>query len=183
MNEHTLPQLFKQSLKKVHLLVKTSETYSLTEGGVLYIFKPPEINATGLRIEICKLKLFGGTKGIAKMCDALFVVHYKEQDFIIAVEIKSARTSAYKKQLSNGRRFCEWQIKLLKDHEHYSGNPKYLDLLVQQQNPNHPPKNTTQRNDFELLFSDHVPVYRSDKVEIHLGMMINKYLTTHSKPT
>ena len=56
---------------------------------------------------------------VAKMCDGIIVLSYKNKDHIFVIELKTTDKGPYKKQLKNGQYVCEWLLTLLKEHGHY----------------------------------------------------------------
>ena len=67
--------------------------------------------------------------GIAKMCDAIIALSYKDKAYIFVIEQKTNNQDSYKKQLANGKYFCDWLLMLLKEHKHYSDTPIFIGLL------------------------------------------------------
>lgn len=65
-------------------------------------------------------------EGLAKMCDALIAVAYRNKLYLFAIEAKSANKGDYCKQLANGRHFWCWLIALCKEHDYL---PPQLELL------------------------------------------------------
>ena len=124
---------------------RKNKYHSFKENGVDYLFKSPVRATTAFRMETHKLKIFADSppEGIAKMCDAVFGIHYKNKDYLIIVEVKTRNKDKYKKQLINARLFCQWQVALLQEHGHIEIEPQYVGLLIWQPNPSQIPKGTT----------------------------------------
>lgn len=80
---------------------------------------------------------------IAKMCDAIAAMNFKNELFLFVIEQKTQHPDDYKKQLANGRHFCNWLFSLYKEHKYYSRDPVYIGLLIWEPRPNSPRKGTT----------------------------------------
>lgn len=80
---------------------------------------------------------------IAKMCDTIVAMNFKNELCLFIIEQKTKRTKQYEKQLANGRHFCNWLFSLYKEHEYYSRDPVYIGLLIWEPRPNSPRKGTT----------------------------------------
>ena len=134
-----LNQLFKQSLHESFFkpFKRQSKNYNFQENGTDYVIRVPSRHATAFRIETDKLKIFGSEPpaDVCKMCDAIFIVHHNNKDFVIAVEIKTQNKDDYKEQLYNARLFCQWQIALLREYGHLKTEPVYSGMLIRQTNP------------------------------------------------
>lgn len=154
-----LYQLFEKSIDRAHLLDRTNKIYKLDESNLPYQFRADTNKTFGFKIDNVKIFSASPPKGIAKMCDVLFVVKHKENDFIIAVEIKTKHKGEYKQQIENGHAFCRWLIGLLKNHKYYTGKPRYLGLRVMQQNPSEPSKNTTTPLGNKIKKMNHLGMY------------------------
>ena len=82
-------------------------------------------------------------KHIAKMCDAIVDMNFKNELYLFIIEQKTKRTKQYEKQLANGRHFCNWLFSLYKEHKHCSSDPVYIGLLIWEPRPKSPRKGTT----------------------------------------
>ncbi len=80
---------------------------------------------------------------IAKMCDAIVATNFKNELYLFVIEQKTRHPDDYKKQLANGRHFCNWLFSLYKEHEYYSREPVYIGLLIWEPRPKSPRKGTT----------------------------------------
>ena len=71
-------------------------------------------------------------EGLAKMCDALIAVAYRNKLYLFAIEAKSANRGNYCKQLTNGRHFWHWLIALYKEHGYLplKSEPLYIAVLI-----------------------------------------------------
>ena len=67
---------------------------------------------------------------IAKMCDAIIVVFNKRTLYVFSIEKKTANKDDYRKQLTNGKLFCDWLFSLYREHGHHSGDPVHIGLLI-----------------------------------------------------
>ena len=54
---------------------------------------------------------------IAKMCDAIVAMNFKNELCLFIIEQKTQHSGEYKKQLSNGKHFCNWLFSLYKEHK------------------------------------------------------------------
>ena len=80
------------------------------------------------------LAFFGNNppEHIAKMCDAIVVLAYKDQLHVFVVEQKTGNEDECKRQLANGNFFCQWLVSLFRQHGYYSDQPMYTAMLVWQ---------------------------------------------------
>lgn len=85
-------------------------------------------------------------KYIAKMCDTIVAMNFKNELCLFIIEQKTKRTKQYEKQLANGRHFCNWLFSLYKEHEYYSRDPVYIGLLISEPRRTPPRETTTHRN-------------------------------------
>ncbi len=69
---------------------------------------------------------------IAKMCDAIVAIWHKQTLYLLIIEQKTAHKGYYRKQLANGKLFCDWLIALYKEHGHWSGKPVFIGMLIWQ---------------------------------------------------
>ena len=77
-----------------------------------------------------------GMKGMRKVCDALIVVHKKdegykqaERNYVIALEMKSTSEGEAVKQIASSRLLMDWLIGLLKLHRHWNGDCKFCGVI------------------------------------------------------
>ena len=54
---------------------------------------------------------------IAKMCDAIVAMNFKNELYLFVIEQKTQYPKDYKKQLTNGWHFCNWLFSLYKEHK------------------------------------------------------------------
>lgn len=80
------------------------------------------------------LAFFGGNPpaDVAKMCDAIVAFFHSGKLYLFIIEQKSRHPDEHKKQLVNGKLFCEWLFSLYKEYGHCSEDPVYIGLLVWQ---------------------------------------------------
>ena len=82
-------------------------------------------------------------KHIAKICDCIIALSYQGKCYLFVIEQKTAHKGEYKKQLINGRIFCDWLIALFTAHKHLTSEPVFVSLLIWQPRRNSPRKGTT----------------------------------------
>ena len=126
-----LAELFQQTIHKTLQLNKKGRDWSLNEEPRITI-KAPCRYSLGFSLDCEQYgSLFGGNAplDIAKMCDAIIVLSYKNKDYIFVIEQKTKCRNDYKKQLANGKYFCDWLLALLKEHNHYNGKVVFIGLL------------------------------------------------------
>ena len=77
-----------------------------------------------------------GMKGMRKVCDALIIVHKKdelnkqaERHYVIALEMKSTSKREAVKQIASSRLLMDWLIGLLKLHRHWNGGYKFCGVI------------------------------------------------------
>jgi len=78
------------------------------------------------------LKFFSSQppQGIARMCDVIMVCHYTQKCYLFLIEMKSKSKNNYRKQLNNGKLFCDWLLRLYKEHDHTHDSPVFVGLLI-----------------------------------------------------
>ena len=69
-------------------------------------------------------------KHIGKICDAIFVASENDKLFVGILEQKSSHKGEFKRQLRNGRLFCDWIFGLLSENGYAVGNPIYVSILT-----------------------------------------------------
>ncbi len=73
---------------------------------------------------------------IAKMCDAMVAIIHKQKAYLFIIEQKTSTKGDYKKQIANGKMFCEWLIRLCHYHEIIPDDTiNYIALLVWEPRP------------------------------------------------
>ena len=73
---------------------------------------------------------------IAKMCDAMIAVSHRGHAYLFVIEQKTANKADYKRQIANGRLFCDWLTSLCCYHGYISNESiRYVALLVWQPRP------------------------------------------------
>lgn len=85
-------------------------------------------------------------KNIAKMCDAIVAMNFKNELCLFIIEQKTQHPGEYRKQLSNGKHFCNWLFSLYEEHKYYSRDPVYIGLLISEPRPTPPRETTTHQN-------------------------------------
>lgn len=97
--------------------------------------RAPDRNSLGFSLDNEQRPPFVFFKGdlpahMAKMCDAIIALYFKRRLYLFIIEQKTANSGQYKKQLANGRCFCDWLFSLYKEHEYCSDDPVYIGLLI-----------------------------------------------------
>ncbi len=64
------------------------------------------------------------------MCDGILVLIYKEKPYWFVIEQKTSNPDKYKKQLINGKCFCDWLIALYRSHGYLSDDPAIIISLL-----------------------------------------------------
>ncbi len=67
---------------------------------------------------------------VAKMCDAIIAVSDGETLYVFSIEKKTQNKDDYRKQLTNGKLFCDWLFSLYREHKHHSGELVHIGLLI-----------------------------------------------------
>lgn len=99
--------------------------------------RSPHGNAIGFSLDNAReppLAFFSNSppRDVAKMCDAILALDYREVLYLFIIEQKTANSGDYDKQLANGRLFCEWLISLYRQHGYCSKQQRieFIGLLV-----------------------------------------------------
>ncbi len=109
-------------------------------------------------------------KHIAKICDAIVAIWHKQTLCLLIIEQKTAHKDHYKKQLANGKLFCDWLIALYKEHGHWSGKPVFIGLLIWEPR-NSPRKGTTaHRGEAPFTKSPSFNYFIELKNETHIAL-------------
>ena len=84
-------------------------------------------------------------QGLAKICDALIAVAYRNKLYLFAIEVKSKNKDDNRRQLANGRHFWCWLIALCKEHGYLlsQSEPLYIAVLVWNPREKHVRKGAT----------------------------------------
>ena len=110
--------------------------------------RPPNSNTIGFSLDNQTNPPFPfmsnrSPKHIAKMCDAMIAVIHKKQAYLFVIEQKTSNKGDYKRQIANGKFFCDWLISLCRYHGYIPNESiKYIALLVWEPRPT-PPKGLT----------------------------------------
>ena len=68
---------------------------------------------------------------IAKMCDAIVVLPHKDILYFFIIEQKTGNKGDYRKQLANGKFFCEWLVSLYCYYGYCdAASVRYIGMLV-----------------------------------------------------
>ncbi len=89
---------------------------------------------------------------IAKMCDAMIAFIHKNQVYMFVIEQKTSNKGDYKRQIANGKLFCDWLISLCCYHGYIPNvSIKYVALLVWEPRPTPPKGMTTHKQPKQAL--------------------------------
>ena len=80
---------------------------------------------------------------IARMCDCVIALSYQGKCYLFVIEQQTAHQEEYRKQLINGRIFCDWLMALFTAHGHLTSEPIFVSLLIWQPRQKSPRKGTT----------------------------------------
>ncbi len=134
MNQNQkLAELFQQTINKNWHLKKKDRIWSL-KGVPRITMQAPSRHSLGFSLDSDSSPLSNIFEAsppldIAKICDAIIVLSYKNKDYIFVIEQKTKNKEKYKKQLSNGKYFCDWLLALLKEHGYYDRKVTFIGLL------------------------------------------------------
>ena len=180
MNQN-LAELFEETINEKLQLDRQGRDWSLNEELPITI-KAPSRHSLGFSLDrdsspLSKLFEASPPLGIAKMCDAIIVLSHKNKDYIFLIEQKTRHKNDYKKQLDNGKYFCDWLLVLLKKHGHYDGEVVFISLLCWQPREKSPRKGTTHHGNgiiSENRVSSHMVFEVKNKNSIYLLNFIKK---------
>lgn len=128
-------ELFTETIDEKWKLNRQKKTWQLSENNIDIEFKTSSNKSFGFSLDQNNIKdVFAflsanPPKGVAKMCDGIITLSYKEKNYIFLIEQKANNHGEYKKQLINGWYFCKWLLNLFKEYKHYSGEVEYIGLL------------------------------------------------------
>ncbi len=124
--------LFRQCIDGDFHLPREGREWLLEDNWVLKL-KTPRRDSLGFRLDKdpSPFRFFSGSppEDVAKMCDAIIALSYKGKLYIFLVEQKTSQEDDYRKQLKNGKYFCDWLLALLEGHGHYTGKPAFIGVL------------------------------------------------------
>ena len=135
----------KKAIHQRYRLPTTQGGFNLADNIKVY---PDDQSSCGFRLDNqCSppLAFFSSNppRNLAKMCDAIILYEDGNGTYCILIEQKTSNQSQFKKQLANGKLFCEWLIALCKEHNYTPREPvQYFGVLVWKPPPI-PPKGTT----------------------------------------
>lgn len=84
---------------------------------------------------------------VAKMADAILALKYRRKVFWFVIEQKTATKGGYKKQLINGKIFCDWLIALYRQYNYLPSDSVFVSLLVWKPRKKSVDKGTTTHHD------------------------------------
>ena len=113
-------------------------------------------------------------KHIAKMCDAIIALLYDNKLYLFIVEQKTKNSGQYRRQLANGKLFCDWLFSLYKQHGCCNDEPVYVGLFIWEprrtpakQGTFHPPVKSKKHELFACFFEE------KNKRDIYLDALVN----------
>lgn len=173
-------ELFKKCIKGTFYLKRENRSWLLHEDYCEIELKTPNGYSFGLRlgtVSPCNFFSDSPPPGIGKMCDAVIALSLKSELYIFIIEQKTSYKEDYKKQLANGKYLCDWLLALLKEYDHYDGNPVFIGLLCWRPRERSPYKGTTGHRDDVVktqheLFEGGLYIIRNRK-EVRLMELIN----------
>ncbi len=135
----SIDELFCQSIDKNFRLDRQGRKWTI-EGATNVQIHVPTNKSVGFCLEdIEENKPVEGNKAfpffgnppehVAKMCDGIIALSYKDKDYIFMIELKSGNTDDYKIQIKNGQYFCEWLLTLFEKYCHYEKKVHFIGLL------------------------------------------------------
>lgn len=147
MSKATVATLEK-TIHSRYRLTRKDRYWLLNEGVRL---RAPNRHAFGFSLDRQDLKPFAffsdtPPEHVAKMCDAIIALSHEDNLYLFIIEQKTANPDAYKKQLTNGKLFCDWLCALFRKHGYLGAEPTFIGLLVWQPRPS-PSKGTTTHDD------------------------------------
>ena len=116
-------------------------------------------------------------KGVAKMCDAIMACHYERQCYVFVIETKTNNRHDYKKQIKNGKLFCDWLLQLYKYHGHVHSPPIFVSLLIWFPRKMFPKKDYERRIKEEDKAEDFNHVFKIENQEVITVLQILKSIT------
>lgn len=141
--------LLERTIHEKYHLQRLSKDWKMKSGVKL---RTPGARSLGFSLDNQEHPPFGflsasPPKDVAKMCDAIVALSFKQNLYVFFVERKTAHLDDYKKQLTNGKLFCDWLIALFKEHASLNGEPIFIGLLVWE--PRQSPRKGTTSHQLE----------------------------------
>lgn len=139
--------LLQNSIKQQYYLPRNGKDWELADSVKL---RAPNHHSFGFSLdnqENPPLAFFSASPPthIAKMCDAIIALLDKGILYFFIIEQKTSHEEDYRKQLANGKFFCEWLVSLYCHHGYCDpASVQYIGMLVWQPRPS-PSKDGTRR--------------------------------------
>ena len=113
---------------------------------------------------------------IAKVCDAIVALSYQGKLYLFIIEQKTSHSESYKKQLVNGKLFCDWLFSLYRWHGHW-GSCKLVSIGLLIWQPRQQPRRGGTAHRSNVASQGH-PLFdyfleKKNEINIHLGQLIN----------
>ena len=121
-------------------------------------------------------------KHVAKMCDAIIALSHQDRLYIFLVEQKKGKKGDYRKQLKNGKYFCDWLLVLLREYGHYKDpDPVFIGLRCVRRSLARKKTVMHGKNDeIDKIEDNPQPLdklYKVSRETIHLARVADTYLT------
>ena len=172
--------LFRQCIDEEFHLRREGREWLLQDNWKLKL-KTPRRDSLGFRLDKdpSPFRFFSGSppEDVAKMCDAVIALSYKGRLYIFLVEQKTGKKDDYRKQLKNGKYFCDWLLVLLREHGHYKGQDTvFIGLLcMRRSSPRKKPAMHRKNDRIEKIEDRMMPfeLYKAiDRETIYLADLI-----------
>lgn len=131
----TMIDLLQKSIKQQYYLLRNGRDWVLADGVNL---RAPNRYSLGFSLDNSKnppLAFFSENPpaDIAKMCDAIIVLPHKSILYFFIIEQKTSNKGDYRKQLANGKFFCQWLVSLYCHHGYCdAASVQYIGMLIWQ---------------------------------------------------
>lgn len=88
--------------------------------------------------------------GMKQVCDSVVIAHDEDNDYIIAMDLKSTRSGSARKQIRSTKILVDWIIELMRQHNHWNGNYKFIGI-INKVGRSQPKKRTSRRSNSVLV--------------------------------
>ena len=131
MSKATIDTLEKTIHNRYHMQRK-DRNWLLDQGLRL---RAPDRHSFGFSLDNANKKPFAflsdtPPEHVAKMCDAIVAQSYEESLYLFVIEQKTGNPDSFKKQITNGKLFCDWLCALYRNHGYMDDGPTIIALLI-----------------------------------------------------
>lgn len=100
------------------------------------------------------------------MCDAILFCLHQNKTYLFVIELKTGHKGDCKKQLINGKLFCNWLIALYIQHKNLNPEVTTVPVLIWKPRQNPPRKGTTTHSGYGIKKEPFIQLNNEPGLEI-----------------